>query len=262
VEGPLGKLYVSDAKGGAVFIYDASLNLVGELKGLDRPLGVAVDSEGNIYVGNDGRDNVEVYSPAGVPLFVIDEGNIRMPNDLAIDQQDHVYVTDSLSDAVKVYDAAGVWRQNIGGPGDDDGSMLFPVAVAVAYRTNAVGQEVEELYVADQGHGRVQVFDLEGNFLRIYGSAVSAFSTDWHGRFVKLQSLAVDAQGRLHAADSYLNSVQILDADTGGYLDSYGDFGTGVRELNVPLDIVVTQSGWVVVANAENHRVEVIHTVP
>jgi hypothetical protein len=188
-EGPAGKLYVSDAKVGSVFIYEASLNLVGELKDLDRPLGVAVDSEGNIYVGNDGRDNVEVYSATGARLFVIDTGNIRMPNDLALDRQGRVYVVDSLSDTVKVYDAAGRWLREIGWAGADDGELLFPVAVTVAYRPGAGGYEVGELYVADQDNARVQVFDLQGVFLRTYGSKVPAFSTDWHGRFVKLQSL-------------------------------------------------------------------------
>jgi DNA-binding beta-propeller fold protein YncE len=205
---------------------------------------------------------VEVYSATGVQLFVIDTGNIRMPNDLALDRQGRVYVADSLSDTVKVYDTAGRWLREIGWAGADEGGLLFPVAVTVAYRTGAGGHEEGELYVADQDNARVQVFDLQGAFLRTYGSAVPAFSTDWHGRFVKLQSLAMDARGRLHAADSYLNTVQILDADTGDYRDSYGRFGTDAGQLNVPLDIFITRSGRVVVANAENHRVEVIYTVP
>ena len=90
---------------------------------------------------------------------------------------------------------------------------------------------------------------------------MDAFSSNWRGRFVRPQSLAVDAQGRLHVADSYLNNVQILDADTGDYLGSYGAFGTGPGQLNLPLDILITSGGEVAVANAENHRVETIYTI-
>jgi hypothetical protein len=52
--GPNGQLFVSDPKVKSVFIYDANLQLKGELKGLYSPLGVAVDSAGFIYVGNAG----------------------------------------------------------------------------------------------------------------------------------------------------------------------------------------------------------------
>lgn len=92
--GPDDKLYVSDAKAGAVFIYDAELNLIGELKGLAQPLGVAVDTQGKIYVGNNGRDNVEVYSAAGAKIAVIGEGIIKMPNDLALDRDGKVRLSE------------------------------------------------------------------------------------------------------------------------------------------------------------------------
>lgn len=268
--GPGGSLYVTDAKVGSVFVYNADLTLRGELKGLARPLGVAVDASGRIYAGNDGRDNVEVFSPLGVPQFTIDDGNLRMPNDLALDREGRLYVVDSWADTVSVYDATGAWVRNIGRSGAGLGELRFPAAVAVAYRSGDGGEEVGELYVGDQDHARVQVFDLAGNFVGSCGSPVPAFSTDWQGRFVKLQSLAVDGLGRLHAADSYLNKIQILNpgpirtlghADTCPYVSSYGSFGTGAGQLNVPLDIAVTASGHVVVANAENHRVEVIYTV-
>jgi len=255
-QGPGDKLYVSDVKAGSVFIYDKDLNLVDELRNLHQPLGVAVDDEGNIYVGNNSRDGVEVYGPGGERLYAIDEGAILMPNDLALDQEGNLYVADSLSNTVKVYDSAGQWVRNIGSPGDGVGGLWFPISVTIAYRQNN-----GEVYVADQGHAKVQVFDLQGNFLRAFGSAVQAFSMDWQGNFVKIQSLAVDGQGRLHVADCYLNRVQILDAETGQYLDSYGSFGTAAGQLNLPLDILITRNGQVAVTNAGNSRVEIIHTV-
>ena len=114
------------------------------------------------------------------------------------------------------------------------------------------------------GHSLVKVFDLEGNFLRSFGGIVSQGmgSWKWQGKFVKLQSLAVDSYGRLHAADCFMNSVQILDSQTGAYIDSYGMFGQEPGQLNLPLDIAIDGYGNVIVTNNGNKRVEIIYTVP
>lgn len=84
----------------------------------------------------------------------------------------------------------------------------------------------------------------------------------WKGKFISLQSLAVDAQGNLHALDIYMNKIQILNPVTGAYISDYGEYGTGAGQLKLPLDIVINYSGEVIVANADNKRVEVIYTIP
>jgi DNA-binding beta-propeller fold protein YncE len=249
---PDGKLYVSDAKTGSVFIYDRQpgLTLIGELKGLDTPLGVAVDSSGAIYVGNNGRDNVEVYSPLGLLLWAIGEGTIQMPNDLALDDSGKLYVADSRAGRVWVYGVPeGTLLGSIGG-----GELRFPSALAL------VGGE---LFVADQADHLVKVFDLQGNLLRSLGGPVGQgmMGYSWRGSFVRLQSLAVDATGRLHAADSHMSIIQMLDASTGSYLGFYGSKGTDPGQLNLPLDIALDGLGEVAVANTENRRVEIL-TVP
>jgi len=255
--GPDGKFFVTDAVAGSVFIYNEALRLSGELKGLDSPLGIAVGPEGRIFVGNNGRDNVEVYRADGVLQAAIDDGNITMPNDIVLGPDQKIYVVDSRSHTVKVYDTKGRWLKNIGGPGDGAGQLQFPVAAALSG-----GEGAGRLYVADQGHARIQVYDLAGNFVQSYGGKIEAFSSEWEGRFSKLQSLGMDRRNRLHALDCYLNKVQILDSETGRYLDSYGGFGTAPGQLNLPLDMLIVNSGQSLVTNAENRRLELLQFVP
>lgn len=259
--GPAGSLYVSDPKVGSVFIYRSG-NVVGELKGLDKPLGIAVDSDGTIYVGNNGRDNVEKYSAAGLLVGALGTGDVRMPNDLALDAGGNVYVADSLSNLVWAYapEGAVLWTLR-------RADLQFPSAVAVAYFENGDGSVRGELFVADQGHYLVKVFDLQGNFLRSFGgfptkSGMFMPTWDWEGRFVTLQSLVVDARGDLHALDSYMNKVQVLDSLTGDYLDSYGEAGSGPGQLKLPLEIVIDGADQVLVANADKGKVEVIQRAP
>ena len=87
-----------------------------------------------------------------------------MSNDMAFDHGGNLYVADSLSDSIKVYDSAGGWLRNIGESGDGEGGLRFPTALTIAYR-----QGIGDLYVADQGNAKVQVFDLEHKFLFLDG---------------------------------------------------------------------------------------------
>jgi hypothetical protein len=102
-----GNYYISDPRVGSVFIYNELMALTGELKGLKKPLGVAVDALGRILVGNNGRDNIEVYdSSTGDLVAVFGAGIVEMPTAITIDSGGFIYVTDSLKNRVFVFDAA------------------------------------------------------------------------------------------------------------------------------------------------------------
>jgi hypothetical protein len=260
--GPNGQLFVSDPKVKSVFIYDANLQLKGELKGLYSPLGVAVDSAGFIYVGNAGIGNVEKYNSQGKLVATIGQGMIRAPTDLALDWDGNLYVADSNSSLVWVFKPDGALLRTI-----RKGGLKSPMAVEIAYYDDGTGQMIGEVFVADKGNYLVKVFDLQGNLKRSFGGfpakgGMMGTTWYWKGKFISLQSLAVDAQGDLHALDIYMNRIQILDPSDGTYISDYGEHGTGAGQLKLPLDIIINNGGDVIVANSDNKKVEVIYTVP
>jgi DNA-binding beta-propeller fold protein YncE len=269
--GPADNIYVTDFQRGSVFVYQSNLanlnkDLVGELKGLDKPLGIAVDNSGNIFVGSSGSKSVEVYNLQGVKTKTIGRGMIKMPNDLIFDNDGKLYVADSENKTIWVFGTNGAVQRSIGKPGNGDGRFQFPTAIAIGYYLDQ-GQDIGELYVADQGSSLIQVFDLEGNFLRSFGGMVIEHgwfikTYEWEGYFVQVQSLAFDEDGMLHALDCYMDKVQILDPDTGAYLSSYGESGTGAGQLSLPTDIVIDDMGETIVTEARNKRVEVIPKAP
>ncbi len=241
------QLFVSDSKVGSIFIYDSVAALTGELKDLGKPLGVAVSSQGDIYVGDNGSDAVKVYGPDGSQLATIGAGTLEMPNDLAFDQNGQLYVVDSKRNRVEVFDpATGASLRTFG-----SGVLRFPAALAISG---------EEVFVADQSNYLVRVFDLQGNLLRSFGGKVTQgfMNYNWKGKFARLQSLAVDSTGRLHALDSHMGVIQILSAADGSYIDSYGVNGSAPGELDLPLDIDINQYGQTAVANTRNARVELL----
>lgn len=255
-----GDYYVTDSIVGALFIYDANLVLKAEIKGLNRPLGVAVDSQGNILIGNDGRDNVEVYDPvSGDLLAAFGEGLIKMPTAITTDYFGNIYVTDSLSNHVQVFDSAYLPVRVIGRSGVGESELDFPVDAEIVPWSSA---GVQEVLVADQGNRRIQVYDLEGNWLR---SIVHLGTCNWFScsspPFKRIQAIDIDPQGRLHVLDNFTASVTIFDLNDGSFLGSYGEYGTGAGFLRVPMDLLITENGKALVLAGEDDRIEVL-TVP
>lgn len=259
--GPDGRLYVCDHKVGSIFIYEAAdtvdpnepaiITAVAEIKDINKPLGIAIGPDGNIYVGSDGNDNIEVYDSNGELLYTFGDDVIQMPNSIALDAAGNVYVVDSLSNTVIVFDPNGNRLRLI-----SDGKLHFPTTITIADVDDGLGNITTELYIADQKNFMIKVFDLEGNYLRSIGRKLIFGGAD--GKFIRLQSIAMDNLGRLHVADCYLNNIQIFNPVTRAHIVSYGEEGFDTGQLRVPLDIAFDSNGRLAVANYGNKRVEII----
>ncbi len=251
-----GTTVVSDARLGSVFVLDGQLRVVRELKQIARPLGVARDTQGRIYVGSGVHQTIEVYNAFGGFKRRIGEGRLLMPNDLALDREGRLYVADSTGHRVQVFEADGSYAQTIGANPADGVTLRFPTSVAVSYLGDGAIASEGELYVADQGSGRILVFDLEGRLLRQFGERAAAFSSALTGQFARLQGLALGSDGTLHALDSQLGTVQVFGAMSGRFLYQYGRMGRDAGRLLLPLDVAVRADGTALITNAGNGRLE------
>jgi hypothetical protein len=143
---------------------------------------VKVDNEDNIWVADKGSDMVIKFNPAGrvvmvfgrkqeasdegteplrhvrPPLLPID-GMFRQVTDMAWDAAGNTYISDGyVNSRVAKVDKNGNWLKSWGEPGDGPGQFSTPHSIAVDGDGN--------VYVADRGNRRIQVFDGEGNFQR------------------------------------------------------------------------------------------------
>jgi hypothetical protein len=257
-----GNYYVTDPRIGSVFVYNELMGLTGELKGLKKPLGVAVDSLGRIFVGNNGRDNIEVYdSGSGELIAVFGEGIVEMPTAITLDGGGYIYVTDSRKNRVFVFDAAFNLVRSIGGPGIGEGTLGFPMDAEIIQG---------EVFVADQKNFRVQVYDLSGEWQRsITFDGTPGQNCNWRGvceipgmpPFTKVQALATDSFGRLHVLDNFAAAAVILDPADGNLIGSYGGYGTTTGLLSVPMDVSVSATDMAIVTAGDGDRIE-FFTVP
>jgi len=269
-----GDYYITDPTVGSLFIFDANLVLKGEIKGLNKPLGVAVDSQGYILVGNDGRDNIEVYDPSsGELLAEFGMDLVKMPTAITLDFLGNIYVTDSRSNSVLVFDSAYNLLRVIGKSGAQ-GALHFPIDTEIVTSIGG-GANSQEVFVADRGNERIQVYDLEGNWLRNFtfgGTDGQNCRFDWASwgyicaipgapPFTKVQALDIDSFGRLHVLDSFAASVTMFDPTDGTFLGSYGGYGAEPGSLRVPMDLLVSDANEAIVTSGDGDRIEV-YTVP
>ncbi len=143
---------------------------------------VRVDKDDNIWVADKGSDMVIKFNPEGRVVMVFgrkqeasDEGTeplkhpkpplppvdgmFRQVTDMAWDAAGNTYISDGyVNSRIAKADKDGVWLKSWGEPGDKPGQFNIPHSIAVDAQNN--------VYVADRGNRRIQVFDTDGKFLR------------------------------------------------------------------------------------------------
>jgi len=119
----------------------------------------------------EGPDDPEesYYSPrknaANTPVHV--DGQFRQPTDIAWDSDDNIYVSDGYTNSrVAKFDKNGAWVKSWGARGgsgvhanENPNQFNTPHNIGIDRQNN--------VYVADRGNRRIQVFDTDGNFKRM-----------------------------------------------------------------------------------------------
>lgn len=115
------------------------------------PRGIAWGDNNTIWVADSGRDDLQQFTETGEFLQAVGKGTVSNPFDLAIGNG-YIFVADTGSHSVTILDFAGTYIGSFGGYGTGPGQMIKPQGLDI-YGTN--------VYVAEQGNDRVQVFSLE-----------------------------------------------------------------------------------------------------
>lgn len=212
-----GRVYVADALNSRVQVLSpdgtplAVIGGPGFLPGqFLAPTGVAVDAAGNVFVLDWYLDRVTKFD-ASFELVTywggtgLGDGEFRRPSEIAVDAAGNVYVVDTRNSRVQKFDNNGgfitKWGANGGIPQEDTiaggsskpGELFLPSGIRVAGNI---------VYVADGSNNRMQKFDLDGNFLGMWGH----FSGGRGGMFSPA-GLDVDAQGFIYVTDALLNRI-------------------------------------------------------
>lgn len=125
-----------------------------------------------LYITDTSRCNMvkltldgEVLLTLGAPEGDMYDAERRyVPTDVAVGTNGDIYVSDGYGQSwVHQYDKTGGYIRSWGGKGSEIGQFNSPHGISVNLR----GSE-EEIYVADRGNHRVQVFTPDGEFKRLF----------------------------------------------------------------------------------------------
>ena len=248
-------LYVSDRAQGAVFVFDFGKKQflkVGAEKGeagLDWPMGVALDSEQNIYVVEQGKKAITVFDPSGKKIRSFTDPSLERPCGIAIDRErKRVYVADSVhtlskQHTVKIFSLDGKLIGKIGGQkGDGPGYFNVPTYVSV--------DNDGDVYVTDTMNCRVQAFSPDGKYIRSYGERGDAY-----GQFGRPKGVALDSFHNVYVVDSAWSNVQIFNPQ-GQILLFFGGRGPLPGMLKNATAVAIDKNNRIYVGDYLNHRVE------
>jgi len=205
---------------------------------------VAVDGNGNVYVSDDGGQQVLKETPNGSGGYTqtvvanLATSGVLFPNGIAVDGAGNVYFADSNNNnLVKETPTASGYVQSFVATASANG-LSNPYAVAVDGDGN--------VYIADSGNSRI--------LLETYsaGSYTQSVVVNFTGQPTSTgaYAVAVDGAGNVYVADELNNQILKETLTGSGYTQS-----VVVAGLNGPYDVEVDGNGNVYVADEFNDRV-------
>jgi len=166
----------------------------------DIPESIAVDSLGNIYVGDMNNDRIQKFNSSFQYLlrwgnYGSGNGQFSRPVSMAIDSVGDIYVLDFDSFRVQKFTSNGIYITQWGSKGINDGQFYMPTKIAL--------DSSENVYVADTWNHRIQKFTSNGVFITKWGINGSG-----DGQFLFPEGIAIDSLGNVYVGDEANHRIQ------------------------------------------------------
>lgn len=218
----------SSAAGGG-FSGDGNQATAGQL---DFPEGVALDSAGNLYIGDSTNERIREVLTSGIILTIAGDGNANYTNDgapagaaelnnptgLAMDSAGNLYVADTDNHVIRKIAAGSQVITTVAGNGTGGFSGdRGPATKAQLYHPKGVAVDAAgNLYIADTGNSRIREVLANGTIFTIAGTGALKYGGDGGlATAAQLQfpaGVAVDAAGHVYIADTGNSAIRMLTA--------------------------------------------------
>ncbi|SPF45636.1 exported hypothetical protein [Candidatus Sulfopaludibacter sp. SbA4] len=197
---------------------------------LNRPIAVALDAAGNLYICDSSNHNVRrvnlttglitTYAGNGVPAFAGDGGlataaSLMFPLAVATDKSGNLYVADAGNNCIRRVSSAGVIA-TVAGNGNLSGFAGDGAAATAALINLPSGVAVDgagSLFIADSGNNRLRKVDATSGIIStMAGGDGNGSSGDGGPATNSLLDypwgIAIDSTGALYIADRMNNRIR------------------------------------------------------
>ncbi len=252
---------------------------------LYNPLGVSVDSLGNIYIGDNINQVIRMIDPAGIIHTVAGNSKsgfsgdggpataaeLNSPEGAIADGNGNLYITDSENDRVRKVDSSGTistyagngtfGTSGSGGPATS-ASIAAPQGLAIANGKLYISAD-NDIWAVDT---TTQVITL------IAGSpqGIAGFNDDGNNAlstfFAQMGGITIDSLGNLFVADQSngrvrkINTAQIVSTVAGGDIGDGGPATASSLDLGFWDHASFDPPGNLYIADYYNHRVRRVST--
>ncbi|MEX2235509.1 MAG: NHL repeat-containing protein [Cyclobacteriaceae bacterium] len=243
----------------------------------NHPYGLAMDSKGNLYVGDVANHGIRKISADGMVStlaggrkgFSDREGDLAMfnhPYGVAVDSKNNVYVADSYNNRIRKITPDGS-VSTLAGNGYDgfvdgkssEAEFFVPIGIVADKHGN--------IYVGDEGNSSIRKISATGKVTTLAGNGKFSFC-DGIGKNAEFNApgaISIDGQGNLYVAD-YLNNCIRRVSPAGEVRKIAGNLEKGFADgapqqalFYYPFGIAVDPTGIVYVGDHFNHRIRKIN---
>ena len=181
--------------------------------GLNGPYDIAFNSRGEMIISECDGHQMPILDIRGKKIRTFGSHGdspeqMIYPAGIAIDDADNIYV--SSYHKLQKFTSSGELIKCVGRRGSKEGEFVDPRGVTLYYDN--------QVYICDCGNHRIQVFDLDLNFVRSIGSYGKG-----KGEFDPLD-VEFDSAGNMYAADFSNKRVQVMDT-SGLFIQAFGQEG-------------------------------------
>ena len=207
------------------------------------PGGMAIDSQGNVWVADAYNRRIDEFNEAGeyrnsFGSYGTGNGQFATPTDVAIDAKGNIWVTDPSENRVQELNPDGEYIGEI-----EKGQLSSPHGIAISPASG-------NIWVADTGHNCLKEFDAKGKYIQTVGKEGSG-----KGQLKVPEGVAVTSGGNVWIADGGNNRIEEF-SEAGSFISEVGKEGTGKGQFRKPNAIDVDSVGNVWVADGGNYRVQ------
>ena len=249
------------------------------------PVGVAIDSSGNLYIADSDSRVRKITAATGIISTAAGTGTrgysgdntaataamLDFPTDVALDQAGNLYIADQTNRRIRKVTAATGIISTVAGVGTTsfNGDNIAATSAILNNPLSVAVDSSGNVFFADTGNQRIRKVTAATGFITtVAGSGVQGYNGDniaaTNAMLNFPYGVAVDSSGNVYFADSGNNRIRKVTTGSGnittvvgnGIATYNGDNISAVNAtVNNPVGVAVDSSGDVYIADSRNNRI-------